>query len=279
VTTLREIRRRLQSVGNVEKITKAMERVAAAKLKKAQEHVERARPYAAKIKEVIENLVSSDISNPLFEKRNVKKTGVVIFAPDKGLCGSYASQLLAKADHFLSHYKKNQAALVLIGKKAIENYAKKGWEILLEKEGWGGKITLSEIQSLTDLLVDQFLKHQLDEVWLIYTEYITVFNRKVVIEKFLNIDKPTAKTAVKNYIFEPNQEEIINALLPRFCLTRIQAGLHEAYASELAARIVAMRMASKNSEEMIEKLTVVLNKARQTSITRQMIEISSGGER
>lgn len=278
MTTLRDIRRRLQSVENVKKITDAMERVAAARLKRAQAKAEQSRPFAQKLTAILQNLSVGNLSNPLFEKRAVKKTGVVIITADRGLSGSYNATILLKGDQFLKNYKKSDIELILIGRKAIEHYQRKGWPILHQKAEWGGKITLPEIQELTNLLVNGFLTHQMDEIWLIYTNYISIFNRKVVLEKFLNIEKPETENSNSNYIFEPSEEEILDEILPRYCLVKVQAAFHEAYASELSARIVAMRMASKNSTDMINRLTLIRNKVRQASITKEMIEISSGAE-
>jgi F-type H+-transporting ATPase subunit gamma len=278
MTTLRDIRRRLQSVENVKKITDAMERVAAARLKKAQSKAESSRPFAKKLTEILHNLSSSNISFPFFEKRKVTKTGIAIFAADRGLSGSYNAALLSKADEFLQKYDHSNAELFLVGRKAIDHYKRSGWTIRYQKADWGGKITLPEVQELTDLLVKSFLSHELDEIWLVYTHYITIFSRKVVLEKFLSIEKTKSDNRNGNYIYEPNEEEILNAILPRYCLIKIQGAFQEAYASELSARIIAMRMASKNSSDMIQRLTLVRNKVRQASITKEMIEISSGAE-
>lgn len=278
MTTLRDIKRRLQSVENVKKITDAMERVAAARLKRAQAKAEATRPYSKKLTEILQNLSSGYISHPLFETRTVKKTGIAIISADRGLSGSYNANLLSKADEFLKNYKKTNAELILLGRKAIEHYKKKGFPIRYQKADWGGKITLPEIQELTDFLLKSFLSHELDEIWLIYTNYISIFNRKVIIEKFLNIAKPENSKQSTNYIFEPNEDEILSEILPRYSLVKVQGAFFEAYASELSARIIAMRMASKNSTDMIQRLTLIRNKVRQASITREMIEISSGAE-
>ena len=128
---------------------------------------------------------------------------------------------------------------------------------------------------MTDELVNYFMHGKMDEIWLIYTHYISVMNRKVIVEKFLNIGKPKTEKKALNYIFEPNPPEIYSDILPRYCVTRLHTALQESYASELAARIVAMQTASKNSKEMINDLTLVRNKVRQEGITREIIEISS----
>ncbi len=276
MTNLRDIKSRLRSVENIKKITDAMERVAAARLRRAQAHAEESRPYISKMKEILEKLASTEYSHPLFEERSeIKKTGLIVVAADRGLSGSYNSNVMHAADRFLKNYRPDNIELILFGKKGIEHFARKQWPVAHQFKEWGGTITFHEVQVLTDQLVNKFLDGTYDEIWLIYTHYITVMNRKVMAEKFLNIGKPEGEKKQLNYIFEPNPVEIYSKILPRYCVTRLQTALHEAYASELAARIVAMQTASKNSKNMIEDLTLLRNKVRQESITREIIEISS----
>lgn len=280
MTSIRDIRRQLRSIENIKKITDAMERVAAARLRRAQAQVENATPYVTKLKEMLADLASGELESPLFEQRDVKKTGVVIIAADKGLSGPYNTNVLSAADKFLKKYSKENVELLLFGKKAVEHYRRRPWDIRFELSDWGGKITLHDIQTFSSQAVSWFLDGTYDEVWLIYTHYISIMKREVMVEKFLNIGKPQTekkKTNI-NFIFEPGPTEILDELLPRYCMTLVQMALYEAYASELAARIVAMQMASRNSEEMIHHLTLVRNKLRQGNITREMIEITSGAE-
>lgn len=276
MSNLRDIKQRLRSVENIKKITDAMERVAAARLRRAQAQAEQSRPYISKMKEILEKLATTEYSHPLFEQREeVKKTGLIVIAADRGLSGSYNSNILSAADHFLTKYRPDTIELTLFGKKAIEHYAHKKWPIAESVREWGGTISLHDVEILTHKLVDDYLERKYDEIWLIYTHYITVMTREVVVEKFLNIGKPEGKKEQLNYIFEPNPGEIYSTLLPRYCVARLRTALFESYASELAARIVAMQTASKNSKEMIEDLTLLRNKLRQEGITREIIEISS----
>lgn len=277
MTNLRDIRNRLRSVENIKKITNAMERIAGARLRRAQTRAEQSHPYITKLKEILENLASTNYSHPLFEQREVKKTGFIVISADRGLSGSYNQNILSSADHFLKKYTPDNIELILLGRKAIEHYRGSKWTTHHQLREWGGKITLDEIKQLTDQLVDWFLSGRFDEIWLSYTHYITVMRREVIIEKFLNIGtiQSDKKPSYANYIFEPGPEEVIAEILPRYCFTRLQTALYEAYASELAARVVAMQMASKNSENMIEDLTLIRNKVRQEGITREIIEVSS----
>lgn len=281
MNTLRDIRRRLKSAENIKKITDAMERVAAARLRRAQDLAENARPYAAKMKEMVEALaLASESTHPLFEQRVVNKRALIVISADKGLSGPYNSNILSMADAFLKKYPSNSTELILFGRKAIEHYQNKPWKIDFKRPDWAGKIKLEEIQEFSHQLIEEFLTKKYDEVWLLYTHYVSIATRDVVLSKFLAIEKPQKDRPEQklNYIFEPEAEEIFPVLLPQYCAIRIREALHEAYASELAARIMAMQMASKNSEEMMGVLTRIRNKVRQEGITREMIEISSGVE-
>lgn len=276
MNNLRDIRSRLRSVENIKKIADAMERVAAARLRRAQAKAEQSRPYVSKMKEIVENLASSEFTHPLFEQREVKKTGLIVIAADRGLSGSYNTNVLLSSDRFLKKYPTDHVELILFGRKAIEHYRRKQWPIGYQLAGWGGKITFHEITIFAQQVVDWFLTRKYDEIWLVYTHYLTVMNREVRVEKFLNIGKPKEiKSIYLNYIFEPTPEEILAEILPRYCVTKLQTAFHEAYASELAARIVAMQTASKNSTSMINDLTLIRNKVRQEGITKEIIEISS----
>ncbi len=280
MSSLRDIRRQLRSIENIKKITDAMERVAAARLRKAQAKAELSRPYVVKMKEVLENLADTQATHPLFEQRAVKKIALVVMSADRGLCGSFNTNIINAAETFLKKYQPEQVDLILVGRKAIEHFRRKKWKVRREVTKWTDKVPFHEIHEFSDFLVHGFIKHEFDEVWLIYTHYISIMRRKIIVEKFLNIGKPRLDQVKMhaNFIFEPDPDEILAEALPRFCVTRIQTILYESYAAELAARILAMQTASKNSEEMITHLTLVKNKMRQRDITREMIEISSGAE-
>lgn len=277
MSSLRDIRRHLRSIENIKKITDAMERVAAARLRRAQLQAEQGRPYTLKMKEVVENIAGSEYCHPLFEPRPVKRSALIVIAADRGLSGSYNSNILHAAERFLKNYRKDQINLFLFGRKAVDFFKNKEWPIDYERIDWGGKISTHEIKIFSDQLVNGFLSEKFDEIWLIYTHYINVMHNQVVIEQFLHIPgKPPTqqKRIYNNYIFERSPEELIGGLLPLYCVTRLQTAFHEAYASELASRIIAMQTASKNSKELIEALTLKRNKLRQENITKELIEIS-----
>lgn len=279
MATLREIRRKLQSVINIEKITQAMEMVAASRLRKAQAQAEMSRPYAHKLKEILERLVlvTDHFAHPLLNKRDVQNIGVVVVSGDKGLCGSYNQMVFSRTEKFLKKYTTGQVELILVGQKGIDYFSNKKWKTTPRLTGWGGKITYPEIAKFTHELMDRYTAEEFDEIWIIYTHFVNAAVRQVKVEKLLRIENPEIEEHIKKvpYIFEPCVPGIFRELLPRYCITQVQSALNEAYASELAARVFSMRAATKNAEEMIDKLTLIRNKVRQSGITRELIEITA----
>lgn len=279
MSTLREIRKRLRSVENIKQITKAMEMVAAARLRRAQAKAEQSRPYILKMKDILENLASSsDCKHPLLEQRAVKKIGVFIIGADRGLCGSYNANIFSAADKFLKNYTPDTAELILMGRKAEEYYKHRPWKIRYQVDEEGEKQGVQQVKTLANQLVSWFLLRDFDEIWIVYTHFISIMSRKVMVEKFLNIGAPPKKKMTLSYIFEPSPEEIFAEILPRYCMGKLRTVFDESYASELAARIISMRTATKNAEEMIYTLTLTRNKVRQAGITKEMLEIITGAE-
>lgn len=281
MATLREIRRKLGSVQNIQKITQAMEMVAASRLRRAQAKAELSRPYFTKLRDILHKVVaaSPDFSHPLIDGREVKnKIGFVIIAGDRGLCGSYNNNVFTATEKELKKFNPSQIELTLIGRKANDHFSNKSWKIANKVVDWGGKITYQQVENLSRHLMDQFTAGALDEVWLIYTHYINTAARSVMIEKLLNIEVLEQENDLQgtaSYIFEPSIGDIFATVLPRYAAAKIQSALHESYASELAARIFSMRAATKNAKEMIGKLTLTRNKVRQSNITRELIEITA----
>lgn len=280
MATLRDLRQKIQSVGNIEKITKAMELVAASRLRKAQAKAEASRPYALKLKEVLDRLIlaSDELKHPLITPRKVRKTGLVVVAGDRGLCGGYNQNVFNAAEKFLQKYDASQAELIPVGRKSFEYFKMKKWPLADKLEEWGGKITYTQTEEFTIKLLSFYLTGQLDEIWLVYTHFINMCAREVRVDKFLNIDIAISAKSQDYYILEPSALTIFTEILPRYCITKIQSVLNDAYVSELAARISSMRAATKNAEEMIEELTLIRNKVRQSGITKELIEITSGAE-
>ena len=279
--SLKILRRRIRSVSSTMQLTRAMELVSAAKLRKAQTRLVSSRPYASKMQVILENLssASTTITHPLFEKREVKHKCLVIITSDRGLCGSYNVNVFRKAEEFLSQESKNKIKLVLIGKKGFYHYRRRPYEIRLKYIDLGGKLELTRTKEITANLVNLFLSREVDEIFLLYTKFLTVTSYRVALDKFLNIERPEEEEkGYIEYIFEPSAEMLFDNLLPRYCLTRVQIALSEAFASEQGSRMIAMGAATRNAEEMIDQLTLLRNKARQAAITKEMVEIASGVE-
>lgn len=284
MVALNNLRSRLRAVENIKKITTSMEMVASARLRKAQIKAKKAQYYIAKTREVLERLErsSSDYQHPLFQKKVVNKMGVVIVSSDRGLCGAYNTRVFSEADQFLQKHPHENIELILLGRKASFYYRKKKWRIRSEKVGWSGKMTFPEIKEFSNQLIDFFLSGELDAIWLVYTQFHNLMDRKIACERFLplGIDRhEIEKKSLLNYIFEPNLDEVYLHILFRYCMNKIETVLDQSYASELAARIFAMKAAANNAAEMEETLTLERNKVRQAQITREILEtISSMGE-
>ena len=283
MATLRDLRRRIKSVQGTQQITKAMEMVAAVKLRRAQARVESSRPYATKMQAMLDNLTraAASLDHPLFEKREVKKVGVALVTSDRGLCGSYNNNVIHQADRFIRSYKPEQVTLIPVGKKAFSCYSKKPCEVVSGYLGHGGDLDLTLVKNVTNDLVSLFLSKEVDEIYFVYTRFLSAVSYKVTTEKFLNIESQVeeeSKQGFVDYIFEPDPEKIFSSLLPDYCMTRVQMALAESFASEQGSRMIAMGGATRNAEDMIDHLTLVMNKARQASITKEMLEITTGAE-
>lgn len=282
MATLREIRKRLKTAENIKHITKAMELVSAALLRKAQAKADQSKPYVKMMKEILDHLakVSQKVNHPFLDKREVQRTGLVIVGSDKGLCGPYNSHIFMHAERLIKKYPQNSLELILMGRKTCEHFAHGTIPIKHKIIDWGGKISFHQTQAFASMLENWYVTGELDEVWLVYTQYINVMTRKVVTEKFMPIDPSEIESAKTSHeaIFEPNIEEVTKEILSRYCFSKVLSIFNEAYASELSARLISMRAATKNAEEMISNLTLVRNKVRQAGITKEMSEIAAGAE-
>jgi F-type H+-transporting ATPase subunit gamma len=283
MASLRDIKRRIGSVQSTQQITKAMQMVAAAKLRRAQQRVEAARPYARKMQEMLESLATaaSDLKNPLFDERPARKEALVLFTSDRGLCGSYNANLIRRAALFLKEKGKSGSLLIPVGKKGFDWFKSRPYATGDTFLDWQGNLDFDRVKGITRYLVDLFESEQVDRVHLLYTQFISTVSYRVTFEKFLPIVPPKqedATAAADDYIFEPSPDAIFDQLLPSYAVTKVQTALAEALASEHGARMFAMSNATMNAGEMIERLTLVYNKARQTSITTEMLEIVGGAE-
>ena len=284
MANLKAIKKRIVSVKNTSKITKAMKMVSAAKLRRAQENVVAARPYAKKLGEVMGRLtaVSDADASPLQQKREVKNALLVVVTSDRGLCGGFNTNLCKAAERFVREHKDEYPSLsvMTIGRKGYE-YLKNRQKVYKNQPGVFAKLSYQTAAFLAGDVIDGFLAEEYDEVFLIYNAFRSVMAQDITLERLLPVAPATAEVSEELppvYIYEPDKEALLNELLPKNVEVQIYKALLESTASEHGARMTAMDSASKNADEMIGKLTLQYNRARQAAITTELIEIISGAE-
>ena len=284
MATLRDIRRRIRSVESTQKITRAMKLVAAAKLRRAQDRILAARPYAVKMAELLSSLVrrAEGEAHPLLVRRPPTRKRLVIVTADKGLCGAFNSNILRASLAFLREQGDTSVTLVVVGKKARDFYRRRPYQIKSEMLGFFDRLAYSHAQELAGGLMQEYLAGEVDEVHLMYNEFRSVAVQRVKREQLLPIEPGEAGDGpgevVGDYIYEPSPEAILDALLPRHVTTQVYRALMESVAGEYGARMTAMEAATKNAKEMIGVLTIQYNKARQERITKELLDIVGGAE-
>lgn len=280
----RDILRRIRSVKNTQQITKAMKAVSASKLKKAQAAMLAARPYANKLMTVISSLAARAPReyHPLLAHRGERRVEFVILTSDRGLCGSFNTNVLKKA---VALYAEKKAAncditLNVIGRKGKEYLKRRDYELRKEWTGISGHLNYSHAAMVAQEVIENYDKAEVDEVYLIYNEFKSAIAQEIIAEKILPIEPPEAVTGggLGDYIYEPSPEALLDTLLPKHVEFQVYRALRESEASELGARMSAMDSASTNAREMIGKLTLKYNKARQAAITKELMEIIGGAE-
>jgi len=281
--TLREIKKRIRAVESTKQITKAMEMVAAARLRRAQQQIESFRPYAVKMQEMLSHLseASGTVEHPYFEEREVKKAILVVFTSDRGLCGSFNSNIIKRTNQWLAEHKDETPSLVLVGKKAWDYYKRRDVDVIARYQDFGGKMDMGKVREITKDLSNKFVEHEVDRVSFVYTAFISIAKFRISEMQFLPIKSDFAHSegsTAKEYIFEPDPSRIYKQLLPSYALVQVQMALAESLASEHGTRMIAMGSATKNAGEMIDHLTLVRNKARQATITKELLDIVGGAE-
>jgi len=283
MATLRDIRRRIRSVQSTQKITRAMKLVAAAKLRRAQERIIAARPYAIKMGELMSNLVvrAETDRHPLLAQREGGRKRLVIITADRGLCGAFNANILRASLHFLREFEAVDLTLVVVGRKARDFYRRRQWTVKSEMLGFFDRLAYSHAQELAGQLMAAYLGDEADEVHLMYNEFRSVAVQHVKRLQLLPIEPaigPGAGAAGGDYIYEPDPDAILASLLPRHVTTQVFRALMESVAGEYGARMTAMEAATKNASEMINLLTIQYNKARQERITKELLDIVGGAE-
>ena len=293
MATLREIRRRISSVKSTQKITKAMKMVAAAKLRRAQDAVVSARPYARKMRELFSHLggVVDAEAHPLFTERPIGSAAIIIVTADRGLCGAFNSNIIKTAvNHIRSNYADLNSAgnvkLVCVGKKGNDFFHKNNYKVIGKYLGIYNDLNYNNVRIIVEEVAKGFLVGEYDRVEIIYNEFKSIIQQRVAIEQLLPIktETTTPKTSIPNskspinYIYEPSNKEIIEALVPKHINFQFWRALLESNAAEQGARMSAMENATTNATDLIRNLQLSYNKARQTSITKELLEIVSGAE-
>ncbi len=285
--SLRDIKNRIQAVKNTGKITKAMKMVAAAKLRKAQDAMMKMRPYSDKMKSVLTGL-SAGIereTHPLLALRPRRTVEVIVLTSDKGLCGAFNANIL-KASHKLIHNLEDEGfdvSITAIGKKSRDYFKRRNIAVRKQWTGLSGKVVYSSAQEVAQEVIGSYIAEEIDEVLLVYNEFKSVIAQKVTVNKLLPIvqmeeEEEGTALSTADYIFEPSEGEILNRLLPKNIEIQIFRALLESQAAEEAARMTAMENATKNTKEMVDRLTLTYNKARQASITAELMDIVGGSE-
>ena len=278
-----EIRSQIASIQNTQKITKAMEMVAASKMKKAQDQMTRARPYADKISNVIAHLAQAhpEYSSEFFNQREVKKKGYIIISSDRGLCGGLNNNLFKLIVETIEDDKKKniKPAFSLIGSKATSFFQRMGGDVMAQTAQLGDKPKIEQVLGLIKSTIDSFISGEIDEVYIVYNKFLNTVSQDPTMQKVLPIkaeEKDNDYDHYWDYLYEPDAETVLESLFTRYIESLVYRGLVENLACEQASRMVAMKAASDNAGNVIDELTLVYNKARQAAITKEISEIVGG---
>ncbi|MGI6119945.1 MAG: ATP synthase F1 subunit gamma [Desulfosporosinus sp.] len=271
-----DLRRRIRSIRNMEQITKAMKMVSAAKLRKAQQKLDAARPYAHQLQAVLERLaqVPVDVTPPLLQKRPVQNVVYVVITADRGLCGGYNANLIRMTSAMMAE-SEHEVKLVAVGRRGRDFFRRGKIEFLAEYTGLGDDPSYNQAKEIAQKVISLYEQGEADEVYLLFTEFVTAMTQRPSQLKLLPIEQPEGKLG-RQYIFEPTAEEILDSLLPKYVENQIFRTILEGKASEQGARMSAMSSATDNAAEMIDRLSLAMNRARQAAITTEISEIVSG---
>lgn len=285
MATLRDIKRRIVGVKNTQQITKAMKMVAAAKLRRAQEGILNARPYAKQINSMLTHLISDEdrASNPFIAERETKNIAVVVVTADRGLCGAFNTNILRETVRFINDDLSNKNASInvfCVGKKGFDFFSKRDYSVTGKKTGLFSTLQYETALDISNDLIAHYLDGKFDKIYIVYNEFKSVISQKMVIEQFLPIPLPAEndKGVKENtyYIYEPDKQTIFNYLLPKHLKAQMWRILLESNAAELGARMTAMDNATTNARDLIRTLQLKYNKERQAAITKEILEIVSG---
>jgi F-type H+-transporting ATPase subunit gamma len=288
------IRRRIRAVKSTQQITKAMKMVAASKLRRAQDRIQQARPFAIQMQRVLNSLASrvDPASHPLLDERDTPRAGgrvlLIVITADRGLCGSFNTNVIKSTAQFIADTSGRQVALGLVGRRGRDYFGRRGFDVLLERINLFAQLKYQDAQAVAKAAMDAFTGGQADSVHLVYNEFKSVMQQRVVTDRLLPIprvaiagaDAPAARSEAPavDYLYEPEPEELFKHLIPSHVEVQVFRALLESNAAFYAAQMTAMDAATRNSGEMIDQLTLYMNKVRQAAITREIIEVVSGAE-
>ena len=282
MANLKNIQTQIKSVSSIQKVTKAMKMVAAAKLRRAQERMEKARPYSERLENLIGNLLMDADSSilPLLETRSdIQKHALLIITSDRGLAGSFNSNIIKKAEEEIAKVGKNNAVLICIGKKCYEYFNNRNYQIDYSYSETWNDLNYNQAIKIGNGLVSSYLENKFDSLSVIYNYFKNTASQEVLYNQLLPITfENNDEIKLNDIIYEPSKKELIQSLVPKFFNTEIWQCLLESFASEQAARMLAMDNATENAKDMISDLKLQFNKARQTAITTEMLEIVGGAE-
>ena len=278
--SLLDIRRRIRSVKNTQQLTKAMKTVSAAKLRRAQERVFSARPYAEQLKRVLGNLTArlEDVSHPLLEIRPEERILFLVMTADRGLCGAFNANIIRTAQVFIREHQTRTTHLVMVGRKGRDFFRRRAVPIRSEFVNIFSRLDYGHAKDISQTIIQAYTNAEVDTVYMVYNEFKSVIQQRVVGETVLPLSRADLKETEPrlDYIFEQSPQEIFNRLLPRYVEVQVYRALLESAASEHGARMASMDTATRNAGEMIDMLTLNMNRVRQAAITREIIEVVSG---
>jgi len=280
----RDLVRRIQSVKGTQQITKAMKMVAAAKLRRAQESISEARPWADTLSKVLANVAArTEFSHPLLEDHEGERTWVVVISSDKGLCGSFNTNLLRAVEKDLLAERWPEVELVVVGRKASDYFRSRRWNLVVDQRDTMSTLTPEAGPLLGKKFVAAFTSGEVDSVWLAHNSFVNMIRQDLVVERLLPIEPPEVSDedvdeSQVDYLYEPDAQTLLAELLPTHVETQVQRAMYDSAAAEQAARMTSMDAATRNAGDMIDALTLLYNRTRQAAITKELIEIVSGAQ-
>ena len=284
MANLKDIRNQIKSVKSIQKVTKAMKMVAAAKMRRAQENMEQARPYTNKLNNMLNSLIPEidrSILPELEIRAEINHKLFVVITADRGLAGAFNSNVIKMAQKAIDKFGKDESVLICIGKKSLSHFKIRKYNIIEDYIDFWSELGFQHAISMGEKILSHFISGEADEVQVIYNKFINVGKQEVQHEKFLPLtydSQDESSSILADRIYEPSKASVVKAMVPKYLNTQIWQYLLESFASEQAARMLAMENATTNSEDMIKDLSLKFNKARQSAITTEMLEIVSGAE-